>query len=92
MDKFFEKLKNDPDLRADFGAKLHSIDSEVVKLTEEFNNKRNNLILESMSEFAHDHGFELSADDVKTAYVNECRKIDADANTYYKEFFTENFS
>lgn len=92
MDKFFGILKADPDLRAEFGAKLHSVDSEVVKLTEEFNDKRNNLILESMSEFAHANGYELSPEDVKEAYVKECRKINADTNSFYKQFFMDNFS
>ena len=89
MDKFFKKLKQDPDLRADFGAKLHSIDTEVASLTEELNDKRNALILEGMAEFAANHGYELSADEVKQAYIDECRKIDADYKTYYKDFFME---
>ena len=91
MDKFFETLKADPDLRAEFGAKLHSVDSEVIKLTEQFNEKRNNLILESMSEFAHTHGYELSPSDVKEAYLSVCRDIHADTNSFYKAFFMDNF-
>ena len=92
MDKFFEILQDDPDLRAEFGAKLHSVDSEVAKFTEEFNDKRNSLILESMSEFAHSHGYELSPQDVKNAYVKECRKIDADSKSFFKDFFMDNFA
>jgi hypothetical protein len=89
MDKFFLKLKQNPDLRAGFGAKLHSIDGEVASLSDELNDKRNQLILEGMAEFAGTHGYKLSPDEVKKAYISECRKIDADYKTYYKDFFME---
>ena len=91
MDKFFKTLNDNPDLKAEFGARLHAVDSEVAKYTEEFNEKRNNLILESMSEFAHSHGYELSPEDVKEAYVKECRKIHADTESFFKDFFMDQF-
>ncbi|WP_408071571.1 hypothetical protein [Butyrivibrio sp. JL13D10] len=89
MDKFFMTLKQDPDLRANFGAKLHGIDGDVAKIAEEFNNNRNKLILDGMSEFAQKHGYTFSPEEVRKAYIEECRKIDVDYKTFYKGFFMD---